>query len=72
VGSWPVEGDTDPPYLERLEKYIVKFLREAKLNSTWHSPNEEYEAGVISFVQGILEQSDLENPFYAGFSPILP
>jgi (1->4)-alpha-D-glucan 1-alpha-D-glucosylmutase len=69
VGSWPVERDTDPPYLERLEKYIVKFLREAKLNSTWHSPHEEYEAGVISFVQRILEQSDLENPFMRDFLP---
>jgi (1->4)-alpha-D-glucan 1-alpha-D-glucosylmutase len=69
VGSWPVEGDTEPSYLERLEKYIVKFLRESKVNSTWHSPYEEYEAGVISFIHGILNQSDPENPFMRDFLP---
>jgi (1->4)-alpha-D-glucan 1-alpha-D-glucosylmutase len=69
VGSWPVERDTEPPYLERLEKYVVKFLREAKVNSTWHSPHEEYEAGIISFIHSILEQADSENPFLGDFLP---
>jgi (1->4)-alpha-D-glucan 1-alpha-D-glucosylmutase len=69
VGSWPVERDTEPPYLERLEKYVVKFLREAKVNSTWHSPHEEYEAGIISFIHSILEQADSENPFIRDFLP---
>lgn len=67
VGSWPPEGDTDPSYLERIEKYMVKSLREAKVHSSWHSPDEEYEAGVISFIRGILEPSDPNNLFMRDF-----
>jgi (1->4)-alpha-D-glucan 1-alpha-D-glucosylmutase len=67
VGSWPLEADTDPPYAERLENYMVKCLREAKINSSWHSPDEKYEAGVISFLRGILDQSGSQNLFMEEF-----
>jgi (1->4)-alpha-D-glucan 1-alpha-D-glucosylmutase len=63
VGSWPLEEDTEPPYLERLEKYIIKALREAKIHSSWHSPDEAYEAAVMSFIRAILEQSERNNLF---------
>jgi (1->4)-alpha-D-glucan 1-alpha-D-glucosylmutase len=67
VGSWPPEEDSQPPYLERIEKYIIKALREAKVHSSWHSPDEAYEAAVMSFIRGILEQSELNNLFMRDF-----
>jgi (1->4)-alpha-D-glucan 1-alpha-D-glucosylmutase len=67
VGSWPLDHDTEPPYLERLQKYVIKYLREAKIHSSWHSPDEQYEDGVISFIHAILEQSETENPFMSDF-----
>ncbi len=67
VGFWPLEADTDPPYAERLENYMVKCLREAKIHSSWHSPDEKYEAGVISFLRGILDQSGSRNLFMEEF-----
>ena len=39
VGAWPI----DP---ERIEPYLEKALREAKLSSSWVEPNEQHEARV--------------------------
>ena len=69
LGSWYLDKDTEPPYLERLEAYMVKFLREAKVHSSWHSPDETYEKAVISFVRTILEQPRQNNPFMQDFLP---
>ena len=39
VGTWPVEP-------ERIEAYLEKALREAKVNTSWVEPNEEHERRV--------------------------
>ena len=39
VGAWPIEP-------ERLEAYMEKALREAKLNTSWIEPDEAHEAAV--------------------------
>jgi (1->4)-alpha-D-glucan 1-alpha-D-glucosylmutase len=39
VGAWPLE-------LERLEAYVEKALREAKLHTNWVEPDAGYERGV--------------------------
>jgi (1->4)-alpha-D-glucan 1-alpha-D-glucosylmutase len=36
VGAWPIEP-------ERIEGYVEKALREAKVNTSWVEPNEEHE-----------------------------
>ncbi len=36
VGAWPIEP-------ERIEAYVEKALREAKVNTSWVEPNEEHE-----------------------------
>jgi (1->4)-alpha-D-glucan 1-alpha-D-glucosylmutase len=42
VGCWPIEP-------ERLEAYVEKALREAKLRTTWADPDEAYEAHAKRF-----------------------
>src|SRR5690606_21759494 len=37
--------------------YMIKALREAKVNTSWTSPNEEYENAISRFIQEILSQS---------------
>jgi len=37
AGCWPIER-------ERVEAYVVKALREAKLRTSWVAPDEDYEA----------------------------
>jgi (1->4)-alpha-D-glucan 1-alpha-D-glucosylmutase len=46
VGAWPLE-------LERLEAYVEKALREAKVNTNWVEPDEAYERGVRDWCRGL-------------------
>jgi (1->4)-alpha-D-glucan 1-alpha-D-glucosylmutase len=48
VGCWPIER-------ERLEAYVVKALREAKLHTSWVAPDEAYEAHAQRFAAGLLQ-----------------
>jgi (1->4)-alpha-D-glucan 1-alpha-D-glucosylmutase len=47
VGTWPISA-------ERLHAYLEKAVREAKLHTTWTSPDEAYEEAVHRFVDGVL------------------
>ena len=63
VGSWPAErlsgrmpaAELDA-YIRRLEAWIVKAIREAKLHSSWTNPNEPYEQAAQAAVRRIFEQ----------------
>ncbi len=65
LGAWPADltgiEDPDPEKLrafaERLEGAMVKSIREAKLRSTWASPNTAYEEAVVGFVRDALDVS---------------
>ena len=46
VGAWPLE-------LERLEAYVEKALREAKLNTNWVEPDEKYERNVRDWCRAL-------------------
>ena len=46
VGAWPLE-------LERLEAYVEKALREAKLNTNWVKPDEAYERSVRDWCRAL-------------------
>ncbi|TVR90079.1 MAG: malto-oligosyltrehalose synthase [Spirochaetaceae bacterium] len=47
VGAWPIE-------LERLQPYLEKAVREAKLYSSWTNIDPEYEAAVFEFAESML------------------
>ncbi len=47
---------------ERIEQYVVKAAREAKANTSWISPNEEYENALTAFVRALLGRL-APNPF---------
>jgi (1->4)-alpha-D-glucan 1-alpha-D-glucosylmutase len=46
AGAWPLE-------LERLEGYVEKALREAKLNTSWVQPDHDYERSVRDWCRGL-------------------
>ena len=59
VGAFPDEGllPGTPAHAEftaRIQRYMEKALREAKVHTSWTNPDEAYEAGVREFVAGIL------------------
>jgi (1->4)-alpha-D-glucan 1-alpha-D-glucosylmutase len=50
LGAWPLDGDDLAAFGERVRSYVVKALREAKLQTSWLDPDEAYEARVLRLV----------------------
>jgi (1->4)-alpha-D-glucan 1-alpha-D-glucosylmutase len=60
AGCFPVD-DLDESglaeYRRRIEQYMLKAIREAKVNTSWVNHNEAYESAVAQFVQALLSDS---------------
>ncbi len=54
VGSWSPDG---PMSLARLQEYATKAIREAKVHTSWTAPDADYEAAVLDFLSGTLNNS---------------
>jgi (1->4)-alpha-D-glucan 1-alpha-D-glucosylmutase len=65
LGTWPLlEREAAlPHYRERIEAYLTKALREAKLDTTWAQPNAAYEERALAFVRDVLAEGTARNPF---------
>ncbi|MBI4334923.1 MAG: malto-oligosyltrehalose synthase [Chloroflexi bacterium] len=61
------EGDR---YRGRLQQHMLKALREAKVHTSWISPNTAYEEGIASFIRDILDPA-LSGEFLADFTAFL-
>ena len=69
LGCWPLlpmNAQQHAFYLQRIQAYMEKAVHEAKLHSSWVSPNVEYEQAVRHFVAQVLELS-ADNPFLEDF-----
>jgi (1->4)-alpha-D-glucan 1-alpha-D-glucosylmutase len=66
VGAWPFDAHAQAAFAPRIKAYLVKALREAKVNTSWLTPNEPHEAAVLQFVEAIL---DRRRPFMQAFLP---
>ena len=59
--------------MNRLEEYLVKAMREAKVNSSWSDPNEYYENETLAFVRKILSaESKFPEIFLAFMEELIP
>ena len=63
VGTWPAEWLDGAPaagdraleaYVERIEAYLRKAMREAKFRTSWTNPNIAYEDASLAFARAIL------------------
>jgi len=66
VGTWPSDEAATGEFGERLKNYLTKALREAKVHTSWLTPDAEYERAVLSFVDGLLSE---RRPFLERFLP---
>jgi (1->4)-alpha-D-glucan 1-alpha-D-glucosylmutase len=66
LGAWPVElmaGQGATPttapqeFVERIKAYMLKAVREAKLHTSWLTPNQAYEEALAQFVDRILGEA---------------
>src|SRR5882762_4183112 len=75
LGTWPMQADGEPEttatpdYTERIQAYMAKALHEAKINTSWIQPNEEWDAAMRDFVAKILDPSP-RNKFIPLFIPV--
>lgn len=57
IGAWPDDGQSasvDEEFVRRIQAYMLKAIREAKVHSSWIHPHNEYDAGVSQFIASIL------------------
>ncbi|HEY0602613.1 MAG TPA: malto-oligosyltrehalose synthase [Herpetosiphonaceae bacterium] len=69
LGAWPFEKmseQTHAEFIERMQAYMQKAMKEAKTNTSWVNPNQEWDAAVSKFVARILENTP-GNAFLADF-----
>ena len=71
LGSWPSTEMNDQAFqsfTERIQIYMTKALREAKVHTSWLNPDETYESGVRNFIDAILTRTR-PNAFLNAFLP---
>jgi (1->4)-alpha-D-glucan 1-alpha-D-glucosylmutase len=66
IGACPLYQEEADAFKERLKAYMLKAVREAKVHTNWLSPDSDYEAALMAFVDSILE-SPKENLFMEDF-----
>src|SRR5213078_2804312 len=75
LGTWPIRASGEPEgvataeYTERIQAYMAKALHEAKINTSWIQPNEEWDGAMREFVARILDPSP-RNKFLPIFLPV--
>jgi (1->4)-alpha-D-glucan 1-alpha-D-glucosylmutase len=55
LGAWPT-GKRDHSFVERMQAYALKAVREGKEETSWLNPHETYEAGLKNFIARILDR----------------
>jgi len=75
LGTWPTdaagqaEKRVSPEYVGRIQAYMAKALKEAKMNTSWIQPNEQWDAAMNEFVARVLDPSP-KNKFPPSFLPV--
>jgi (1->4)-alpha-D-glucan 1-alpha-D-glucosylmutase len=65
VAAWPITA-------ERLEGFVEKSLREAKVHTTWAQPDEAYERAVRRYATGLLTHDAFVADLEAFLARLLP
>jgi (1->4)-alpha-D-glucan 1-alpha-D-glucosylmutase len=64
VGAWPIGTD-------RLLPYMQKACREAKQQTNWLAPNEEFEAATRGFIEALYGDQEFLHEFESFLEPLI-
>jgi (1->4)-alpha-D-glucan 1-alpha-D-glucosylmutase len=64
IGAWPIDR-------ERCWQYMLKACREAKINTSWHEPNNGYEEKIRGFVGGVFETPEFIESLERFIQPLI-
>ena len=68
LGGFPEDFIVTEEWKKRVQSYLQKALREAKVNTNWSAPDEAYEKGCEQFVDAILSPG---HDFLSSFIPFV-
>ena len=68
LGGFPEDFNVTEEWIKRVQAYLNKALREAKVNSNWSDPDEEYEKACERFIENILDPG---HSFLSSFVPFV-
>jgi len=66
VAAWPLQPMDDEEmevFVGRMEAYMVKAAREAKVNTSWINPDASWDEALVLFVRRLLYDSDFLRAF---------
>ncbi|HEX5499376.1 MAG TPA: malto-oligosyltrehalose synthase, partial [Thermomicrobiales bacterium] len=67
LGAWPFDATRpDAEFVDRIETFMLKAVREAQVHTSWINPNEAYETALAAFVRGVL--GDGQDAFFDDFA----
>ena len=66
LGAWPLDPAEEAGFVERLIAFMQKALREAKVHTSWMSPDVKYESAVESFIRNTVACTE-KNRFMEDF-----
>ncbi|HEV3409520.1 MAG TPA: hypothetical protein VG095_04455, partial [Chthoniobacterales bacterium] len=76
LGTWPVAphgravAEASEEYIARIQAYMTKALKEAKINTSWIQSNEQWDAATRDFVARLLEPGG-KNRFVPALLPLV-
>jgi (1->4)-alpha-D-glucan 1-alpha-D-glucosylmutase len=71
LGAWPLgelDDETYRTFRDRIQAYMAKSVKEAKVHTSWTNPNEAHAGAVASFIAAVLDRTR-PNPFLEDFRP---
>ncbi len=71
LGAWPAEpmdATGKEAFIRRIQAYMLKAVKEAKVNTSWINPNAPYDEAIQAFVAAILSGGE-DDPFLRDFLP---
>lgn len=68
IGAWPLEQGEWPPFVLRMQEYLIKSAREAKMHTRWARPNQSHESALREFVADALDREG-NGEFFSSFEP---
>ncbi|MFL6538140.1 MAG: malto-oligosyltrehalose synthase [Chthoniobacterales bacterium] len=75
LGTWPVDSSgkpeqtASPEFIQRIQEYMGKALKEAKINTSWVQPREPWDNAMRDFIATTLEASP-RNRFLPALFPL--
>jgi (1->4)-alpha-D-glucan 1-alpha-D-glucosylmutase len=68
LGGFPEDYQVTEEWIQRVQAYLNKALREAKVNTNWSEPDEQYEKACEVFIEKILQSG---HNFLSSFVPFV-